>query len=282
MIVPREALGKIVKWHNTCIENRIPSRFIPLVVGPSGSGKTYSIKKAIKKYSKDTLLVEVDATTLSAEGWKGLNLSSALGQHITTGKVEEIERLENAIVYIDEIDKISMYGGEAQSGHNKQTQTSLLKWLDKDSESCYITLPGIADTKIPISSGNMTFIFSGAFEDVFKKKKKVNGGIGFNRDDYIEPNTTELTWDDITNIGIIPEITNRINMLLQVEPYSKKQLMDICKSDPSYIFTSLGLGSFIDKDKMAQECIDNGYGARGIAKYVWQEALKKELSNEKI
>ena len=282
---PRDDIRKIVEWHATCItegEGQFPCNFIPLIVGPSGSGKTYTVVESVNEWTisysngfEDSIpFIYIDATQLTAEGWDGLTLSECLYD----GCNGDVDLLEKAIIYVDEIDKLSMNMPGNAGGHHKNIQSNLLSWLDKSSDKALSIKQGGKYSHIPVSVAQATWIFSGAFEPLFQAKSIDNKSMGFNADvsqnNKVNYNQA-IAWQDIMKAGLMPELVNRMNVLIQTYEYSDKQLEEIIKGSYDKKFIEKILGVKVPNAKVLRETKKFKAGARGINKALYQEALEK-------
>lgn len=279
----RDDIKKIIEWHVTCITDgpgQFPCNFIPLIVGPSGSGKTYTVTEALNDWDvvmdgkpMTVPFVYVDATQLTAEGWEGQSLSDVLRDAFD----EYGDAMEYGIIYIDEIDKLAAKSGSAQrDAHLTGVQSNLLSWLDKSSDKI---LPAKRGYKpLQVSTAQITWIFSGAFEQLFMAKSLDNKGMGFNA--LVDKNTKvdytqKMTWQDIKKAGLMPELVNRMNILIQTYEYSDKELLDIIKEDYDKKFIETILDVKMPASKVLRNTLKHKAGARGISKALYQEALER-------
>ena len=79
-----------------------------MLIGPTGSGKTLLAKSMAKKLNIPFAIV--DATTLTEAGYVGEDVENIVQVHKT---VPDVEKAQQGIIYIDEIDKIP----KSQMGH---------------------------------------------------------------------------------------------------------------------------------------------------------------------
>lgn len=280
---PRDDIRKVIEWHVRCITEgpgQFPCNFVPLVVGPSGSGKTYTITESLNEW--DIVLddrelsvpfVYIDATQLTSEGWEGQSLSNVLRDAYTFYG----EDLKYAVIYIDEVDKLAATGADSNhSAHNLAIQSNLLSWLDKGVPK---SIAGNSRSRaIEISTAQMTWIFSGAFESLFVAKSLDNKGMGFNAE--VEKNrkvnyNQKLGWEDIKKAGLMPELVNRMNVLIQTYEYSDKEMTEIIKENYDKRFIETILGVKIPMARALRDAKKFKAGARGISKALYQEALEK-------
>lgn len=75
-----------------------------LMIGPTGCGKTYLVKTLARLL--DVPLAITDATTLTEAGYIGDDIESVVSKLLAAAD-NEVERAEQGIIFIDEIDKIA-------------------------------------------------------------------------------------------------------------------------------------------------------------------------------
>ena len=143
-----------------------------LIIGPSGTGKTEMINIISKRMGIP--FFKADATAYTKEGYVGKSVYSMLNGLITAAN-DDIEKAQNGILIIDEIDKKL---GDGVSG--KDVLYSMLKMMDRD-----IIELDKGERQIPFDTSNLTIIFMGAFADVYKSKEDLANkkSIGFSNPD---------------------------------------------------------------------------------------------------
>lgn len=87
-------------------ERRVDSLSMPrmgsaLIVGPTASGKTHMLKTVAKQ--SGMLFMEIDASAMTAEGYKGASFSS---QWVRAAAALGDNPNKNLIVFVDEVDKM--------------------------------------------------------------------------------------------------------------------------------------------------------------------------------
>ena len=75
-----------------------------LMIGPTGSGKTYLVKTLARLL--DVPLAITDATSLTEAGYIGDDIESVVSKLLAAAD-NDVERAEQGIIFIDEIDKIA-------------------------------------------------------------------------------------------------------------------------------------------------------------------------------
>ena len=101
-----------------------------LMIGPTGSGKTYLVKTLARIL--DVPLAITDATSLTEAGYIGDDIESVVSKLLAAAD-NDVEKAEQGIIFIDEIDAIgksrdSRYGGG--NDEREQTLNALLAEMD--------------------------------------------------------------------------------------------------------------------------------------------------------
>ena len=87
-----------------------------------------------------------------------------------------------------------------------------------------------------VDTENITFVFVGAFADLYDEKTKVQRRIGFGAvNESLTDNDIYFSINDFITFGMIPELARRISMLAPVRKLSS--------NDYREIFTSIGNNS---------------------------------------
>lgn len=252
-----------------------------LIVGPTGSGKTLLAKTAAK-YLKVPFVV-ADATSLTEAGYVGDDVESMINMLINAAG-GDIKLAERGIVFIDEIDKIARKSEGASITRDvsgEGVQQALLKMVE--GTTCRVS--GQGGRKHPgndmneVNTKDILFIAGGAFvglKDVISKRTD-GTSIGFGasiKDNKVEGDLAEVTPDDLTKFGLIPEFVGRFTTTVSVANLTKEQLIHILTDvknnyisqykyllsldDIELIFTDDAL------DQIAENTLKLKTGARGL------------------
>jgi ATP-dependent Clp protease ATP-binding subunit ClpX len=252
-----------------------------LIVGPTGSGKTL-LAKTVAKYLKVPFIV-ADATSLTEAGYVGDDVESMINMLLNAAG-GDVKQAERGIIFIDEIDKIARKGESTSITRDvsgEGVQQALLKLVE--GTVCRVTGQGgrkhPGSDMLEINTKNILFIAGGAFvglKDVITNR--VNGtSIGFSaniKDNKIEGELSDVTPDDLTKYGMIPEFIGRFTTTVSIAELTKDQLVQVLTDVKNNYISQykylLGLDN-IDLtfsndalDQIAENTLTLKTGARGL------------------
>ena len=252
-----------------------------LIVGPTGSGKTL-LAKTVAKYLKVPFVI-ADATSLTEAGYVGDDVESMINLLLNAAN-GDIAQAERGIIFIDEIDKIARKSegtSITRDVSGEGVQQALLKLI----EGTVCRVSGQGGRKHPggdtveVNTKNILFIAGGAFVGLKEViSSRINGtSIGFNaaiKDKKIEGNLSELTPDDLTKFGMIPEFVGRFTTNVSIDQLTQEQLVNVLKdvknnyiSQYTYLFKIDHIAlSFTDAalEQIAENTLKLKTGARGL------------------
>lgn len=206
-----------------------------LMIGPTGSGKTFLVKTLARILQVP--LAITDATSLTEAGYIGDDVESVLSKLLAAAD-NDVERAEQGIIFIDEIDKIA----KKQSTTNRDVsgesvQQGLLKLL----EGSEVEVPVGATNKnamVPmttINTKNILFICGGAFpklEKIIKNRLTKQMSIGFGGElkdkyDHDPELLSKVTSEDLREYGMIPEFLGRLPVVYALRELDKEALVKV-------------------------------------------------------
>ena len=136
-----------------------------LMIGPTGSGKTYLVKTLARLL--DVPLAITDATSQRRRA-VGDDIESVVSKLLAAAE-NDVEKAEQGIIFIDEIDKIAKKKNSSQRDvSGESVQQGMLKLL----EGSDVEVPVGANSKnamVPlttVNTKNILFICGGAFPDL--------------------------------------------------------------------------------------------------------------------
>ena len=214
-----------------------------LMIGPTGCGKTYLVKTLARLL--DVPLAITDATSLTEAGYIGDDIESVVTKLLAAAD-NDVERAEQGIIFIDEIDKIAKKSNSSQRDvSGESVQQGLLKLL----EGSDVEVPVGANSKnamVPmttVNTKNILFICGGAFpglSDIIKERLNKKSSMGFNaelKDKYENDKNilSKVTLEDLRKFGMIPEFLGRLPVVFTLESLDKEMLVQILKEPKNAI-----------------------------------------------
>ena len=206
-----------------------------LMIGPTGSGKTYLVKTLAKIL--DVPLAITDATSLTEAGYIGDDIESVVSKLLAAAD-NDVEKAEQGIIFIDEIDKIAKKKNSSQRDvSGESVQQGMLKLL----EGSDVEVPVGATSKnamVPlttVNTRNILFICGGAFpelEKVIKNRLTKQSSIGFEAElkdkyDNDENILSKVTTEDLREFGMIPEFLGRLPIVFTLQAMTEDMLAQI-------------------------------------------------------
>lgn len=214
-----------------------------LMIGPTGSGKTYLVKTLARIL--DVPLAITDATSLTEAGYIGDDIESVVSKLLAAAD-NDVEKAEQGIIFIDEIDKIAKKKNSSQRDvSGESVQQGMLKLL----EGSDVEVPVGANSKnamVPlttINTKNILFICGGAFpdlENIIKERLTKQSSIGFGADLKDRFNgdkdlLSRVTTEDLRSFGMIPEFLGRLPIVFTLKGLDKDMYIKILKEPKNAI-----------------------------------------------
>jgi ATP-dependent Clp protease ATP-binding subunit ClpX len=248
-----------------------------LMLGPTGTGKTL-MARTVARYLNVPFVV-ADATTLTEAGYVGDDVDTLITR-LYQAADNDVERCQQGIVFLDEVDKISRKSESStvtKDVSGEGVQQALLKLIEGTRVRVSPTGKKSSDS-VEIDTTNILFVAAGAFVGLGKiLQNRVQGtSMGFSAQvgTTVDLSQEPVTPDDLVRYGLIPEFVGRFGSCVSLENLTRPQMISILTevknnfvSQYQWLFDQDGVELQFDADGLeliADRALSTKTGARAL------------------
>lgn len=280
-----------------------------LLLGPSGVGKTFLTQTLARVL--DVPIALCDCTSMTQAGYVGDDVESVI-QKLLQNAGGNVERAQQGIVFLDEIDKIAaarntqshMFRDVSGEG----VQHALLKLVEGTVVNVKSGRKTVAAQQemLQVDTSDVLFVASGAFTALDRivgkrldekvlgfgtksgnqritKDDKAESDIAKKRDELLK----QADQGDLISFGIVPELVGRFPVIVPFHSFDKNMLIKVLTEPANSLLAQVKLQFAIDGvdlsfssdalEEVAQMALERKTGARALRSIVEKVLLEAKF-----
>jgi len=202
-----------------------------LLCGPTGCGKT----EMLTLFSEMTgsPLIIINTSECTATGWRGASINDVIANQAKKYKPDELSR---AIMFIDEIDKITHSACNNQIDDlGYDIQRDLMNLTDfRNPVRINIGMDkNFQQNFLELAVNKMLIVFSGAFtgiDKIIEKRLNISSRVGFSTsvvNNYTENKDYKVTARDLAAWGFLDELLGRVGRIVTLKSLDENAMFEI-------------------------------------------------------
>lgn len=190
-----------------------------MLIGPTGTGKTFIVQKGCECVGMP--FIHVDTASMVPEGIVGYCISDLMADILAKSRFDR-SKAEHAVIFFDEVDKL--FNGDTDSEYGKKIAQQMLRMIEGDTVK--LNKPIVLENEEvfhDLYTGNMQFIFGGAFQWLLDEREHKAPIMGFASRQQ-ELTRVHLSVEDLYASGVAKEFLGRVSSVVTLHPLNREDI----------------------------------------------------------